>query len=291
MTTNPRWTKPGRDGEAGASYAGAMPAVPPGPSAVEATDLVLAYGAHVAVRSMSFTIPAGHTTAIIGPNGSGKTTLLRAISGLQPIRSGRLIVHGHSAGERCADVAHVMQANKVNDTVPLTVREVVRMGRYPRRGPFRRFDREDEQAVEEALERLEITGLVGRHLRELSGGQRQRVFVAQGLAQHAEVLLLDEPVTGLDLPSQERIRRVVEEEREAGRSVVLTTHDVATAASADLVLLVATHLVAFGTPDEVLTQEHLGHAYGGTAFRTADGTLVIGDPHIHGTQLSGHHDH
>lgn len=257
---------------------------------VVARDLLLTYDDHIAVRDASFELHPG-TTAIIGPNGSGKSTLLRAISGLQPIRSGSLTVHGRPAGRDHRCVAHVLQSTLVNDALPLTVLEVVRMGRYPVLGAFRRFTADDREAVEEAMERLAITDLASRQLRDLSGGQQQRAFVAQGLAQRAEVLLLDEPITGLDLPSQERIERVVAEEAAAGVAVVLTTHDVATAAAADQVLLLATHVVAIGPPDEVLTEEHLGHAYGGTAFRTADGALVIADPHIHGAQITGHEHH
>ncbi len=263
-----------------------------GAVAVHAEDLVLAYGDHVAVHCVEFSLPTGTTTAIIGPNGSGKTTLLRAMSGLQPVHSGVLEVLGAPAKDRHAEVAHVMQSNKVNDAVPLTVVEVVRMGRYARLGALRRFRAADHAAVGAAMERMDVSDLANRHLRELSGGQAQRVFVAQGLAQEAELLLLDEPITGLDVTSQDRIDRVLVEETAAGRTVVMTTHDVASAAACGSVLLLASHLVAVGTPAEVLTEEHLGHAYGGTAFRTADGTLVIGDPHVHGGVLTGHdHDH
>jgi manganese transport system ATP-binding protein len=184
-----------------------------------------------------------------------------------------------------------MQSNRVNEAVPLTVIEVVRIGRYARRGLVGRFTSADHAAVDEAMDRMGIADLARRHLRELSGGQRQRVFVAQGVAQDAELLLLDEPVTGLDLVSQERIEGLLEDESARGHTVILTTHDVVTAAAADHVLLLATHVVAAGPPDEVLTEEHLGHAYSGTAFRTAEGTLVIGDPHVHGVHVTGHDHH
>ncbi len=259
--------------------------------AVHADELLVAYGDHVAVHCVSFDLPAGRTAAIIGPNGSGKTTLLRAMSGLEVPRSGSVQVLGAPVGGRRADVAHVMQSNKVNDAVPLTVVEIVRMGRYAELGPLRRFRPEDHAAVADAMERMGVADLATRHLRELSGGQAQRVFVAQGLAQQAQLLLLDEPTTGLDVVSQARIDQVLAEETAAGRTVVMTTHDVAAAARCETVLLLASHLVAAGPPAEVLTDEHLGHAYGRTSFRTADGTLVIGDPHVHGTTLTGHEDH
>ena len=259
--------------------------------AVHAVALTLAYGEHLAVSRATFDLPAGQVTAVIGPNGSGKTTLLRAMSGLEHARGGQLEVLGRPAGTDHAAVAHVMQSEAVNDAVPVTVLETVRMGRYAIRGMLGRLTREDHEAVEDAIGRMEIGDIAHRHLRELSGGQRQRVFVAQGLAQRADLLLLDEPVTGLDLVSQERIDHAVADEIAAGRTVVLTTHDVGTAARSDHVLLLATHVVAGGAPDEVLTEDHLGHAYGATAFRTADGTLIIGDPHVHGARISGHDAH
>lgn len=257
---------------------------------VLADGLELRYGSHVALRAEVLAIGAG-VTAVIGPNGSGKSSLLRAVSGLLDVHHGSLHVAGAPPQVGRPDVAHVLQATRVNEALPVTVREVVRMGRYPHLGAFRRFTDDDHRAVEEAMARMAIEDLAGRQVRDLSGGEQQRAFVAQGLAQQAAVLLLDEPITGLDLPSQQRIEQVTLEEASAGRCVVVTTHDVATAARADHVLLLATHVVAAGAPQDVLTEEHLGHAYGATAFRTADGTLVIADPHIHGTNVSGHDHH
>lgn len=272
------------------AYAAAMPTPAP-PPAVAARDLTLAYGDHVALSKATFELPAARVTAIIGPNGSGKTTLLRALSGLEHPSAGVLEVLGRPAGSQRRAVGHVMQAQTINDAVPLTVLETVRMGRYAARGLLGRLRAEDHEAIDDAISRMGVDDLVHRHLRELSGGQRQRVFVAQGLAQQADLLLLDEPVTGLDLVSQDRIDHAVREEIEAGRTVVMTTHDVATAAAADHVLLLATHVVAAGSPDTVLVEEHISHAYGGTAFRTAEGTLVIGDPHVHGATVRGHEHH
>lgn len=259
--------------------------------AVVARQLTLAYGDHVALSRATFELPAARVTAIIGPNGSGKTTLLRALSGLERPSAGVLEVLGRPAGARRRTVSHVMQAQTVNDAVPLTVLETVRMGRYAARGLLGRLRAEDHDAIDDAIARMGVGELVHRHLRELSGGQRQRVFVAQGLVQQSDLLLLDEPVTGLDLVSQDRIDHAVRDEIDAGRTVVMTTHDVATAAAADHVLLLATHVVAAGPPDVVLVEEHLSHAYGGTAFRTAEGTLVLGDPHVHGATVRGHEHH
>jgi manganese transport system ATP-binding protein len=256
---------------------------------VQINGLTVTFDGRPALADVDLVIPRAARTAVIGPNGSGKTTLLRAISGLVTPTRGTVEVDGHRAGR--ADVAHVLQTTVVNEQVPLTVLEVVRMGRYAHRGVLGRLTTEDHHIVAEAMGRLAIGDLASRHLRELSGGQRQRVYVAQGLAQQAAVLLLDEPITGLDMVSEDAINRIMDEEAAAGRTVVLTTHDVPTAAACDMVVLLATHVVAAGEPDEVLSTDHLGHAYGGQVFRTPEGTLVIGDPHHHEHEISGHDHH
>ena len=157
------------------------------------------------------------------------------------------------------------------------------MGRFARRGLLGRIRGRDDAVIERAMDRTHITDLAGRQLHELSGGQRQRALVAQGLAQEADVLLLDEPATGLDVVSRDVILGIVDEERDAGRSVVMTTHGLDEAARCDQVVLLAGRVVAAGPPAEVLTDEHLAAAFGGSLVRLAGGTVLLDDPH--------HHDH
>jgi ABC-type Mn2+/Zn2+ transport system ATPase subunit len=256
---------------------------PPLPAdvAVLIEGLTVAYGSVLALSEVDLVLRRGSSIAVIGPNGSGKSTLLAAISGLVRPTRGRIEVAGgrhHGAG-----VAHVLQSTIANAAVPLTVLETVRMGCYARRGAFGRLTSEDRRAVRDAIDRLRIGDLVDRQLLELSGGQRQRVYVAQGLAQQADVLLLDEPITGLDLVTQDTITQVVREERDAGRTVVLTTHDVGTARLADLAVLMATRVIAAGAPSDALAPETLALAYGGHVHVLDDGTIVLDEPH--------HHDH
>lgn len=246
---------------------------------VRARGLELRYEDTVALASADLDIPAGSLTAIIGPNGSGKSTLLRAMSGLHEPSAGELTCCGRPPGHHVA--AHVLQTNVVNDALPVTVAEVVRMGRFRQRGAFRRFTAEDRAAVADAMARMEIADLGDRHLDELSGGQRQRVYLAQGLAQSAELLLLDEPVTGLDLNSLDRIAAVLREETDAGRTVVITTHELHTAQAADHVVLVAGRVVAEGPPGQVLDSEHLAEAYGGHLHELPGGELMLDDPTHH----------
>jgi manganese transport system ATP-binding protein len=242
--------------------------------AVSAQRLVLGYGERVALAASDFVIPGDALTALIGPNGSGKSTVLNAIAGLLRPISGRLAVP--AVAQAPTALAYVLQATTLNEAMPVTVREVVGMGRYASLGPFKRFTAHDRELCAAAMERLDIAGLASRHLDELSGGQRQRVFVAQGLAQAADLLLLDEPITGLDLPSTERIRTAIGEERERGVTVVLTTHELADAAASDWVLLLAGRVVAAGPPGQVLTASHLEQAYG-VSFRAENGRLLIDD--------------
>jgi manganese transport system ATP-binding protein len=155
------------------------------------------------------------------------------------------------------------------------------MARYPRLGVAGRFRRSDRLAVESAIERLELTDLVRRQLGELSGGQRQRVLVAQGLAQEADLLLLDEPLTGLDIASQDRILSIIDDERAGGHTVLVSTHDLGDARRCDLVMLIATRLVAFGPPEIALDPSALGEAYGARLIRVDDGSVLLDDPHHH----------
>lgn len=258
-----------------------------GAPAVVGRKLGLAYGRHPVLVDAEFEIPSGAVTALVGPNGAGKSSLLNAMVGLLRVVSGRIDVLGGAPEDGRRRVAYVLQAARVDERLPITVREVVSMGRFARRGPFRRLRREDRIAVDEAMARLEVDGLATRQLHELSGGQRQRVFIAQGLAQQAELLLLDEPVTGLDLVSRRRILEVVDEERAAGRTVIMSTHDLAEAAETDHVLLLSGRVIASGPPSEVLTTDNLSRAYGGRLLRLAEGLVLIDDPHHHAPG----HDH
>ncbi|MPZ89050.1 MAG: ATP-binding cassette domain-containing protein [Nitriliruptorales bacterium] len=243
--------------------------------------LTVAYGRRVALSDCDFALPAASVTALVGPNGSGKSTLLNAVAGLVPPGRGRLEVLGAPAPAPRRRVAYVFQTAASNELLPVTVREVVTMGRFAELGLFGRLRDHDRRAIQAAMDRLEVSDLADRHLRELSGGQRQRVQVAQGLAQEADVLLLDEPIIGLDLVSRQRILEAVQDERAAGRAVVLSTHDLEDAELADHVLLLAGRVVAQGRPDQVLTARNLREAYGGRLLGANGDRPLIDDDHHH----------
>lgn len=244
--------------------------------AVVATDVVLGYGTHIAVDRSSFTIPRPGITAIIGPNGSGKSTILNAIAGLLVPLSGTIEVSVDRNGRH--GISYVLQTTKVNEHLPVTVEEVVTMGRYSSAGWFSRLRGDDHARVRSAMDRTGATEFRRRHLDELSGGQRQRAFLAQGLAQDHDILLLDEPLSGIDQPTARAIDQVIHNEVQDGCAVVVTTHDLTEALVADHVILVKGRVVASGPPDEVITPENLAQAYGGAVLHLDQGMPVIDDP-------------
>lgn len=241
-------------------------------NAVAATDLVLAYGDKVVLDRSTFAIPYGKLTAVIGPNGSGKSTLLNCIAGLIGPVGGVL-----ESPEEKRRVAYVMQSTKVSESLPISVREVVTMGRFAGTGPYRRLTAQDRGAVDAAVDRVGMSNLADSHLTELSGGQRQRAFVAQGLAQDHDVLLLDEPLTGIDVTTATAIDKVIHQEVEEGCAVVITTHDLTEAAIADHVILLSGRVVASGQPDDVLTADNLRAAYGAALLHVEEGRIFVDD--------------
>lgn len=230
------------------------------------------YGPVVALAPVSFDVPRGQTIALVGSNGSGKTTLLSQLSGLVAPTDGTIDVFG--------TIAMVTQQREYHRWMPLSVDEVLRIGRYQRRGLLGRLRADDRAAIGSAAELLEVAHLRGRAFGELSGGQQQRVLVAQAIASEPDLLLLDEPITGLDLPSQLRILEVIDGHARAGGSVVFSTHHLAEARRADRVMLLAGCLLADGPPAEVLVPALLAEAFGGRLIRD-DGTSIVIDDHGH----------
>ncbi|MGI5365758.1 zinc ABC transporter ATP-binding protein AztA [Streptomyces iakyrus] len=223
---------------------------------VRLTELSAGYPGRPVFHELDAEIPALTLTALVGPNGSGKSTLLGVLAGVIQPTSGKL----HHAGDR--PPAFVPQRGAVGDALPLTVRQTVEMGRWGERGPWRRLTRQDRAIVDTAMERLGIMDLASRQLGELSGGQRQRALIAQGLTQESDLLLLDEPTTGLDPEARERIAALLTELVTDGVTVVQATHDLEAARSADTCLLLRDgHLVGQGNPEQLLTATTLARMW------------------------------
>jgi len=237
-----------------------------------ARDVCVHYGPVVALAPTSFELSRGETVALVGSNGSGKTSMLSLLAGLVTPEDGTIAVSG--------TVAMVTQHRDNHRWIPLSVDEVLRMGRYQRRGLLGRIRRQDRDCIDWAAEMLEVTSLRRRSFSDLSGGQQQRVLVAQAMATRPDLLLLDEPITGLDLPSQLRILEVIEQHAADRGAVVFSTHHLAEARRADRVLLMAGCVLADGTPNEVLVPPLLAEAFGGRLIRD-DGTSIVVDDHGH----------
>jgi manganese/iron transport system ATP-binding protein len=232
---------------------------------LEVSGMVVQLGGKVALDSISFALARGDSVAVVGPNGAGKSTLFRAVAGILPLESGTISVYGSAPdGHTC--IAYVPQANIVDWSFPVTVFDVVLMGRTRKIGMFRRPSRADRSLVYQCLEMVNMEELAQRQIGELSGGQKQRVFLARALAQDAEIVLMDEPLTGLDVASQNGIFGLLRGLTERGVTLLVSTHDLDVAAQrfARIMLLNRT-LVAFGTPAEVMQPHLLLPTFGGHA--------------------------
>ena len=247
---------------------------PSGVATLEMNHVSLAFAAGVsgvtttrgnqyALEDVSFVVHEGERVAIVGPNGAGKSTLLRLIVGMLKPSIGQVNVYGHGPDDHIC-IAYVPQRNQIDWSFPATVEDVVMMGRVGKIGLFKWPRRHDWDVVKMSLDRVQATKLAKRQVGELSGGQQQRVFIARALAQEAELLLMDEPLTGLDLPSQDALFTILDNVRDEGVTVLLATHDLNLAeARFDRVMLLNRRLIAFGQPAAVLTSDHLMNAYGG----------------------------
>ena len=187
--------------------------------------VTVAYDRRVVLRDVSGDIARGQVVGIIGPNGGGKSTLLKAIAGIVPLAGGSVTLFGAPVAKARKRIACVPQREVVDWDFPVSVRDVVLMGRYPHMGLLGRASQKDHVAVEEALRRVDMADYATAQIGRLSGGQQQRVFIARALAQEAELLLLDEPMTGVDAPTQELVLEVIEEERRRGKLILMATHD------------------------------------------------------------------
>ena len=221
---------------------------------------------HTALRDASFAIPRGTITALVGVNGAGKSTLFKAIMGFVPIASGEIRLLGKpiAAALRENLVAYVPQAEEVDWSFPVLVQDVVMMGRYGHMGFLRRASANDRAKVQSALDRVGMADYAHRQIGELSGGQKKRVFLARALAQEGQVILLDEPFTGVDVQTEARIIDLLRELRDEGRVMLVSTHNLGSVTEfCDRTVLVKGTVLAHGPTETTFTRDNLDRAFGG----------------------------
>jgi ABC-type Mn2+/Zn2+ transport system ATPase subunit len=239
-------------------------------------DLTVSYHRIPALHHLHFTVACGQSVALLGPNGAGKSTLLKTLAGLIPKETGRIYFHGQLVQGPTHDLAYLPQREQIDWDFPTTVRGIVEMGRYLRLGWWRRYRKIDQEAVEKAIDAMHLRPLAHRQINALSGGQQQRAFLARALAQEAHVVLLDEPFTGLDKPTQENLKSLVRSLREAGKLIIASHHDLHTVHEIfDRVILLNGELIAAGPTAETLTDENLHRTYGTQPFSRLDHGLAV----------------
>jgi ABC-type Mn2+/Zn2+ transport system ATPase subunit len=244
---------------------------------LELRSVSVFYGARTALDCVSLNVPQGAQIAVVGPNGAGKSTLFKALVGLVPLQRGEILMNGRPRADFREPIAYVPQREEVDWRFPVTVWDVVSMGRYGGGRWLRRLSHADRAAVRGGLESLGIADLADRSIGELSGGQQQRVFLARALAQEPRLLLLDEPFTGVDISTRQVTLELLAGLREKSVTVLVSTHDLDLAASRfDQVALLRGCLIGMGTPGVVFTQTHLQAAFGGQMM-VVNGTTIVVD--------------
>jgi manganese/iron transport system ATP-binding protein len=247
--------------------------------ALKITELGYIYDHLVALENLNCEIQLGERLAVVGPNGAGKSTLFKIIAGVLKPSHGIVSVYGHAPGGHSC-IAYVPQRSQVDWNFPVNVSDVVMMGRTSKIGPLHWPSKADREIIQHALEVVGMDRLAKNGIDQLSGGQQQRVFIARALAQEAELILMDEPLTGLDQATQDDIFHILDELRHQNVTVMVALHDLKIAAERfDRILMLNRRLIGLGKPEEVLIPERLAQAYGEhlRLVPTPEGVIVLED--------------
>jgi manganese/iron transport system ATP-binding protein len=230
---------------------------------LDVRNLTVRFDGHQALENVTFHLHQGERVAVVGPNGAGKSTLFKVIAGVLPPTSGEANVFG-SGTDKHICIAYIPQRSQIDWRFPVSVADVVMMGRIAKMKPFGVPGKQNWQIVNHALKTVGMAGLSSRQINKLSGGQQQRMFIARALAQEAELMLMDEPLSGLDDPAQESLLNLMRQLEKEKVTIMVATHDLDQAAQYfDRIMLINKTLIKFGPSDEVLKPENLKIAYGG----------------------------
>ena len=249
---------------------------------LDVREVSVRYNGRFALDKITFHLHVGERIAVVGPNGAGKSTLFKVVSGVLPPDTGEVTISGSKPVVHSC-IAYVPQRSQVDWNFPVTVADVVMMGRSAKLGPFNFPKKRDWDFVGHALETVDLANLSARQISQLSGGQQQRMFIARALAQEGELMLMDEPLTGLDTPAQEGLLDLLDKLRADKVTVMVATHDLDQAAKHfDRIMLLNKKIIAFGNPEEVLHADNLLIAYGGRYKAVDDSCCDEGEhDHVH----------
>src|SRR5215211_7539275 len=244
---------------------------------LDVQHLSFRYNGRFALEDVTFHLHESERVAVVGPNGAGKSTLFKVVSGVLPPTSGEVSIFGsRPRGHIC--IAYVPQRSQVDWNFPVNVADVVMMGRSAKLGPLNWPHKKDWEHVQRALETVQLSNLASRQISQLSGGQQQRMFIARALAQEAELMLMDEPLTGLDTPAQEGLLNLLDTLRNQNVTVMVATHDLDQAARHfDRIMLLNHRIIAFDLPQNVMHTDNLLQAYGGRLKVDPGGTMLVDD--------------
>lgn len=233
------------------------------PHQLEVEGLCVTYGPTTALCEVNFEITCGHRLALLGPNGAGKSTLIRTLAGLIKAEQGTILWRGQRLAGSTREIAYLPQLDRHREGFPVTVREVVAMGRLPHLGFWRRLREVDEDKVTESIAAMRLQGLASRQIDALSGGQRQRAFLARALAQEAHIVMLDEPFTGLDVESGAELADTLKDLGDQGHLVIASHHDLATVDQIfDQALVMKREQIAFGETRDIMSQPKVREVLG-----------------------------
>ena len=244
---------------------------------LDVQNISVRYNGRTALEDITFHLHEGERIAVVGPNGAGKSTLFKVVSGVMQPSAGEVTVFGSQPGRHVC-IAYIPQRSQVDWNFPVSVADVVMMGRSAKLGILNWPHKKDREYVRHALDLVELSDLAERQISQLSGGQQQRMFIARALAQEAELMLMDEPLSGLDTPAQEGLLSLLDTLRDQNVTVMVATHDLDQAARHfDRIMLLNHRIIAFDIPQNVLHTEHLRQAYGGRLKMDSGGSMLVDD--------------